>query len=139
MATTYDAQTQTATTQMVGQTCGECGIVFAVPEWFDEGNRQTGRDWYCPNGHSRVYRDTTEKQLRRANGELSRRLATEQANKEWWQTKQENTERSLRATRGVVTRTKNRIAKGICPCCRRHFVNLAGHMKNEHPNYAVEA
>lgn len=44
-------------------------------------------------------------------------------------------ERSLTAHKGHTTRLKNRIAAGVCPCCQRTFVNLARHMKGQHPNY----
>lgn len=38
--------------------------------------------------------------------------------------------------RGVVTKTKNRIGKGVCPCCNRTFVELARHIATKHPDYA---
>jgi uncharacterized Zn finger protein (UPF0148 family) len=124
---------------MVGMVCGKCGIPFAVPAYFRTERQSTGANFFCPNGHCRVYRETTEERLQREKEALQRDLATEEANKDWWRTRQEKTERSLTATRGVVTRTKKRIAKGMCPCCQRHFVNLAGHMKDQHPRYAEEA
>jgi hypothetical protein len=36
-------------------TCGECGIVFAVPSrWYEARalNGEAGREFHCPNGHS---------------------------------------------------------------------------------------
>lgn len=39
-------------------------------------------------------------------------------------------------TKGVVTRTRNRIANGVCPCCDRSFTNLQRHMASKHPDYA---
>ena len=44
-------------------------------------------------------------------------------------------ERSLTAHKGHTTRLKTRIAAGVCPCCRRNFVNLARHMSKKHPDF----
>lgn len=49
----------------------------------------------------------------------------------------ETAERSLSATKGVVTKIKNKISKGICPCCNRSFTNLRRHMNSKHPDYAL--
>lgn len=48
------------------------------------------------------------------------------------------TERRLSATQGVVTRIKNRVGKGVCPCCNRYFANVHRHMANQHPEFAAE-
>ena len=42
----------------------------------------------------------------------------------------------LRATKGVVTKIRRRVANGVCPCCKRHFVNLKRHMSGQHPEFA---
>lgn len=47
-------------------------------------------------------------------------------------------ERRLAATKGVVTRIKNRVGKGVCPCCKRTFPNLGAHMSEKHPDWAPE-
>lgn len=47
-------------------------------------------------------------------------------------------QRALRATKGRLTKTKKRIANGVCPCCNRHFVNLERHMTGKHPDYTKE-
>lgn len=44
-------------------------------------------------------------------------------------------ERSAAAQRGVLTRLKNRVAAGVCPCCHRSFKQLSEHMKMKHPDY----
>lgn len=45
-------------------------------------------------------------------------------------------ERSRNAYKGQVTKVKNRVSKGVCPCCNRYFKNLHRHMENKHPDYA---
>lgn len=44
--------------------CNVCGIVFAVPTWFDIHKRETKNDMFCPNGHTLSYRKTTADVLR---------------------------------------------------------------------------
>jgi hypothetical protein len=47
----------------------------------------------------------------------------------------EQAERRLSATRGVVTRIRNRVANGVCPCCNRTFADLHRHMASQHPEF----
>ncbi|WP_159103999.1 hypothetical protein [Rhodopseudomonas sp. B29] len=51
----------------------------------------------------------------------------------------EAAERRAAAARGQVTKIKNRVGHGVCPCCNRTFANLARHMAGEHPGYTAEA
>jgi hypothetical protein len=37
-----------------------------------------------------------------------------------------------------VTKLKQRVANGVCPCCHRSFVNLHRHMAGQHPDYTKE-
>lgn len=126
----------TVTIQMTGMECFKCGVAFAMPSSFDQKCTEDGTTFYCPHGHACYYGKTRLQSLQSEKEALERQLATERSNKQWWRTRQENTERSLRATRGVVTRTKNRISKGMCPCCQQRFTNLGRHMRNQHPDYA---
>lgn len=52
---------------------------------------------------------------------------------------QKMTELRRRATKGVLTRTKNRVAKGACPCCNRYFRDVHSHITSQHPEYSGEA
>lgn len=109
--------------------CCTCGMAFAMTRDFKQ-RRINDHDWfYCPAGHSQHYTAKTEaqKQLERAE-RLERTLA--------------NRDESLRAeraahavTKGKLTKTKNRIANGVCPCCSRTFANLGRHMSSQHPDY----
>lgn len=114
-----------------------CGIRHAVPQELvnhqyrqqRDGEKQTSI--YCPLGHEWI---------RPGEGraaELERHLTRERAAHDQTKAAKQELERSLQATRGVVTRTKNRIKNGVCPCCKRHFGNLHQHMKTQHPEYAV--
>lgn len=41
-------------------------------------------------------------------------------------------------TKAAHTRTKNRIAKGVCPCCSRTFLDLQRHMQTKHPDFTKQ-
>lgn len=43
--------------------------------------------------------------------------------------------KQLEVRKGLLTRMKNRVGNGVCPCCNRHFKNLQGHMKTKHPEF----
>jgi hypothetical protein len=123
--------------------CGKCGIVFGVPNDFDDRRRVDGEGFYCPNGHCRVYnagKTKAEKDL----AEAERKLQRKQDDLDWYSrqlTVRTNdlaaTTRSRAAIKGQLTKAKNRIAKGVCPCCNRQFPNVRDHMATKHPDYAV--
>jgi hypothetical protein len=108
--------------------CAHCGIQFGAPKYWMNAARKDKRDIYCPNGHTLSFKDPQwERDLKRAK-----------ENERWWRDEAERTGRQLSATRGVVTRIKNRIANGICPCCHRQFANLQRHMAGHHPTFRKE-
>jgi hypothetical protein len=53
------------TLKFVYKTCGTCGIIFYVPQVFEDECLETGKDWYCPNGHSRVYTEPASVKYKR--------------------------------------------------------------------------
>lgn len=57
--------------------CCHCGIVFQVPEEFDQAREQDGRTFYCPNGHEQFYPDGDDdklQQLELQNTELRKQV-----------------------------------------------------------------
>ena len=111
--------------------CGKCGIWFGMPEQYIEDRRRDGKSWCCPNGHSRYFTETTEMRLRH---QLEQQEAT--SVDAWNELIAERKAHS--ATKGKLTKTKNRISKGVCPCCSRSFAQLAQHMKSQHPDFVDE-
>jgi hypothetical protein len=117
-------------------TCGTCGIPFGLEAAHHAQMQRTGARFYCPNGHHISYAEnevaTLKKQLAQKNSDMA-----------WWQERAEarfralvSAERRLRATRGVATKIKRRVGKGVCPCCNRTFRDLARHMEGQHPDFA---
>lgn len=121
-------------TQLVTETCCNCGVMFAMPEALQErALRQRGPggcQFYCPNGHPQHYTGKTD--LEKAN----ERLQWERERAARLSAELDQTTASLRAQRGVTTKLKRRIAGGVCPCCKRSFKNLHRHMAGQHPEFA---
>lgn len=128
-------------------TCCECGMTFGVPTSVVQQYRRDHRNFYCPSGHGQHFTGETEEERLRAKLK-AQEAATKQAEYAAFQERKaykeaeqrhELTRRSLSATRGQVTRIKNRIANGVCPVCSRSFENLHRHMHGQHPEYTSEA
>lgn len=118
----------TISEEMVLEDCCDCGVNFGMTKSFYSSRLRTGNNFYCPNGHSMVYN----------NGENAKLREKAKKYRKWYDEEVERrciAEGSLRATKGHLTRTRNRISKGVCPCCNRSFKDLAAHMENKHPDY----
>lgn len=91
--------------------CYKCGVVFAVPESFQNKRRQDGSEFFCPNGHGQVYTETEVMRLR---------------------AKLDQAEAAKERAEHKIERMKIRIHAGICPECHRHFDNVQRHMQSKH-------
>ena len=118
--------------------CGECGGTYAIGSRYHAEKRETGGTWNCP--YCKVdwgFSDSGE------NAQLKKQLLRQQAQHDQTRAAISNSreqyrlaESRRRAQRGANTKLKNRIAKGVCPCCSRSFQNLHRHMTNQHPDWA---
>lgn len=126
---------------MTKMQCGECGIEFAVPDAFynERKNDRPRLGWYCPNGHSRIFCEGESDKLRRERDRLVQRLAEKDDAIRQQREQREAAERRAAAARGQVTKIKNRVGRGVCPCCNRSFENLSRHMSSQHPTFTAEA
>jgi len=106
-----------------------CGIKLAVPDnLLRNAKDKSSQAIYCPLGHEFYFSESFEKKLQREREQ-------HQATRDLLSAE----ERSHSATKGQLTKTKKRVAKGVCPCCKRHFTNVERHMASKHPEYAPEA
>ncbi len=126
---------------LVTHECPTCGVLHAIPRGIlQQGldNRgPNGRVFYCPNGHRWWFTGKSEAEQEKERADrLARQLDAARAQTTHERDQRHATERSNRALRAVNTRTRKRIAAGMCPCCRRTFANLAEHMSGQHPDYA---
>jgi hypothetical protein len=113
-----------------------CGTHHAVPKTLRDymlaqhrnGKSQIGI--YCPRGHIWTFAGKGEADIER---DLRERAETQNQH---LRDQLEASERSKAALRGQMTKMKNRVGKGVCPCCNRTFTDLQRHMKSKHPDFA---
>lgn len=120
----------------LGYTSCWCGTPFALPMEMLNAARNAGHTVYCPHGHTVCWKETEIDRVRRERDRLKQNLAEKDDEIRRQQSLREGTERQLAAQRGVVTRIKNRVGHGVCPCCSRTFQDLQRHMKTKHSDYA---
>ena len=134
-----EGQRFAADTDLVVVSCATCGVTYAIPESFDRsarkyhGDRANGWSICCPFGHTWHYCGATE--VERAKREAREARQRETATRDLL----EHEQRSHAATRGHLTRTKKRVAHGVCPCCNRSFKQLERHIATKHPDYRKKA
>lgn len=125
----------------VGECC-QCKAPMTLPkELYEAARRSPVISFYCPYGHRQHFSagESDIDKLRRERDRLAQRVAERDDEIARQRGLREETERRLSATKGVVTRIKNRVSHGVCPCCNRTFENLQRHMASEHPAYAEAA
>ncbi len=121
-----------------------CGITHAIPRSLDEQARMKrgagARAVYCPLGHEWHYLGKTEAERLQEQLEDERRRSGRLA-AERDQAQAAVTVHKRRATRfrNDRERLKTRAAAAVCPCCNRHFKQLAAHLKAKHPDFRPEA
>lgn len=127
------------------QDCIRCGVRFGVPIGYTARRREDKQTFYCPNGHSMAYSESEADRLRTERDRLAQRIAQrddeikdKQAEIERQRALNETAWRRVSAAKGQITKLKNRAAKGVCPCCNRHFTNLERHMHSQHPGFVAE-
>jgi len=113
-----------------------------IPQNLEQSARRSSKiEFFCAYGHGQIFAEgeSDETRLRRERDRLIQRLAERDDEIRRQKELREGTERRLSAARGQVTKIKNRVGHGICPCCNRTFENLARHMGSKHPTYTAEA
>ena len=122
-----------ATVELITHTCNGCGMSFAAPNFLLRQFDEEGAFMRCPNVNCpwpSFSRQTTE------NQRLQKQIEEANRSQRYWKNEHELEKRSHSATKGKLTKTKNRLANGVCPCCNRSFTNLKRHMESKHPEYS---
>lgn len=127
--------TQRYTGTLTIQACPDCGTNFGCEEDLIEARRKDGRTFYCPNGHRLSYKDSEVERLRKETQRLARRAENLEAQRDQLTTSVEHERRRVATYKGHLTRTRNRITSGNCPCCDEHFPDLQSHITTAHPSY----
>lgn len=122
--------------------CISCSASYAMPEKVFNRHMDEGGYHWCPCcGTSQGWDPKERQKVKTENAEIVRlkeSLKWEQTYAREQREAREQAERSLSATKGVVTRMKKRTTAGVCPCCNRHFTALERHMATKHPGFAKE-
>jgi len=115
-----------------------CGMRHAVPEELEDfqdrqfENGESPMAIFCPLGHSHIRAGEAEIK------KVKRQLAREESLHAQTRANLKDTENRRRAVKGQLTKVKNRISNGVCPCCNRSFPDLEKfnrHMKTKHPDW----
>lgn len=112
-----------------------CGLLFGIPEMLNRsalkhrGGGSGGWSISCPLGHTWHYTDSAKDEEAKLREERERSHSANLV------ARLDQTQASLSATKGVVTRMKRRASAGTCPCCNRTFQQLARHMETKHPSF----
>lgn len=116
------------TVTLTEKVCPDCFIHYAMDAELNGRRLRDGGNFYCPNGHSLHYIETEVDRLKKENQNLQNRT-------KWAEQEADAAKREKTAIKGQLTKTRNRIANGVCPCCHRTFKQLAAHMDNKHPDF----
>lgn len=108
-----------------------CGAPMALPTGVIRNAKENGTALYCPaTGHTFGWDAEIDKLRSQLNRERVRLGAV--------QDQLRSAERQSAALKGQLTRARKRTAAGVCPCCRRSFVQLSRHMSTKHPDYVTD-
>lgn len=137
----FDANTYTIT--LVAVTCYKCGVIFGIESNRQDRLEKSHESFWCPNGHSQAYVSKTVEEKRIE--ELEREARTLKVSRDSWRdqatTAREEVQhqgRRINGYKGLVARTKRKIAAGRCPCCSHQFKDLERHMQTQHPKWNPE-
>ena len=100
--------------------CITCDVRFGITETMEADRRQTGDNFYCPNGHRLSW-----------SGELDR-LRKQVAAKDYAIKELRSDLESERTRSEKLDKKLKRVEHGVCPKCNRTFHNLRRHMKTKH-------
>lgn len=118
--------------------CWNCGSNCAIPRNLYRQAKENGNGWYCPGcGQTNVYKTTEVQTLKAERARLEGQVAEERQRTRIARADADRNEARRRAEKAAKTRLKNRIAKGICPCCKRHFANVHRHITSQHPEFVI--
>ena len=109
--------------------CCSCGTVFGIDDALFAMRKKDHKSFWCPSGHQQHFAGETEADR------LKRALAHEQNARVAAQNDAARERRRRYAAQGQVTKIKNRVAKGVCPCCNRYFENVHRHVTSQHPDF----
>lgn len=125
---TLDARLETTT-------CWSCGIEFAMPEYFVTERREDKKPFYCPNGHSAVFTESTAQRLQKELDAAKARLVNERNAREWAEKQMRIARQQEKTAKTRERNLRKRVGAGVCPVCQRSFKQVRSHMAHKHPEF----
>jgi uncharacterized protein with PIN domain len=133
-------------TTLETMTCPHCAGVFAISASFLSEARVKGnfaQTWACPyckeaRGYGKGSHQIEKEKLEAKLAQLERMKAMEEERKAYYKKEAEHFRKSRDGMKGALTRERNRVGNGVCPCCDRTFVNLQRHMASKHPDHTTK-
>lgn len=118
--------------QLEPHLCPDCGILYGVPVNFIMVRQKDHRIFTCPNGHQRYFPSKSREE------ELEEELQQERQRHYQLESQNKKLNKQLDETLEQINRAKKRANAGLCPHCRRHFVNVERHIQTKHKNKLQE-
>jgi|SRR6185312_6642310 len=120
--------------------CWKCGEPYCMTKETERVLRRSRGTFYCPFGHGAVFAEGPSEadKLRQERDRLMQNAAYMEDLIRRERDLRKATERQASAFKGVATRIKNRVQRGVCPCCNRTFADLQRHMATKHAGYIAE-
>ncbi len=102
--------------------CRQCSDNFPMRQTTYDELEKCGNTFYCPQGHALVIsRESIVTQLRHVKQESERKSDTIS-----------RLENSANALRGVQTRQRKRLLRGVCPYCNITPKDIIKHIRDRH-------
>ncbi len=129
--------------------CAGCGAAFGINDsLYLRAVIEKQRSVYCPSCGVKFHWEgktpvqTVREEMQRKLNVANSRADNQEVDARRQKKRAEIAVKSLSATKGVVTKMKNRVSKGACPVpgCKRSFdkSRLERHIKSKHPDYCSE-
>jgi hypothetical protein len=121
--------------------CVQCKCDWEIPQALYLAAKASEKiTFYCPYGHPQVFsKAPSEAELLRRERDRLKQNAAYLEDRLRAETEQRRlAQNQARGFKGVATRMKNRVGKGVCPCCSRTFANLQRHMASQHSGFVAE-
>lgn len=109
--------------------CCKCGTPIFMTDAHYAQKLKDKTDFYCVAGHNQAFIGETE--LDRAK----RSLEFEKTRRESAERDRDTARKAEAIVRGKLKAQSERVANGVCPCCKRSFQNLMRHMSTKHPDF----
>lgn len=102
--------------------CPKCGNNFPIRQGMYNELEKCGNTFYCPLGHSLVItRESVVDRLWRAEKRVDYKSNIIS-----------KLQKHIESLRGVQTRQRNRLLRGVCPYCNLTSSNLIKHVRERH-------